>query len=102
MDLRLARMMLESAGQSMTEPALLAVADVDGRHAGGRGLQDATRGIADDGIRQPQRGPVAFAAQRGEEIGAVRPRSDESTDGVVNRTITGIGVDTGEDDGAVL
>src|SRR6516165_1945547 len=65
------------------QPALLAIADVDRGHADGRRLQDAAGRIADHGICKPQGDPVALAAERGEEMGAVGPRRDEGLDGVV-------------------
>ena len=83
------------------QPAQLAIADIDRGHADGRRFQDAAGGVADHGVGKPQRGPVAFAAERGEQFRLVRPRRDEGPDRVVDRAIAGIGVDAGEDEAAV-
>ena len=103
---RLARIAAESAGtiddRGGAQPAFLAVADIDRGHADRRRLQNAAGGVADHGVGEPQRGPVALAAERGEEKGAVRPRRDKGLDRVVDGAIARIGVDAGEDDAAVL
>ena len=83
------------------KPPQLAIADIDRGNAGGRRFHDAAGGVADHGIRKPQRGPVALAAERGEQFRLFRTRGDEVRDRVVDRAIAGIGVDAGEDEAAV-
>src|SRR5262245_8022362 len=65
------------------QPALLAVADIDRGHADGRRLQNAAGGVADHGVGKPQRGPVALAAERGEEMGAIGTGRDKGRDRIV-------------------
>src|SRR5581483_10690272 len=59
------------------KPPQLAIADIDRGNAGGRGLHDTAGGVADHGIREPQRGPVALAAERSEQLRLLRTRGDE-------------------------
>src|SRR3954451_1655388 len=50
------------------QPAELAVADMDRRNPDGRGFQNAAGRVADHGVGEPQRRPVALAAKRGEDV----------------------------------
>src|SRR5581483_104035 len=45
------------------KPPQLAIADIDRGNADGRRFHDTAGGIANHGIRKPQRGPIAFAAE---------------------------------------